>query len=36
MNRRVKVMQKGDKGLLQIEFYGREDLQELANRLSQR
>ncbi len=36
MNRRVKVIQKGDKGLLQIEFYGREDLRELANRLSPR
>ena len=36
LNRRVKVIQKGDKGLLQIEFYGQEDLQELANRLSPR
>ena len=34
--RRVKVAEKGDKGVLQIEFYGREDLQELANRLAPR
>lgn len=36
MNRRVKVAAKGENGTLQIEFYGREDLQELANRLAPR
>ena len=31
-----RLRKKGDKGVLQIEFYGREDLQELANRLAPR
>ena len=31
--RRVKVLDKGNKGILQLEFYDQEDLRQLANRL---
>lgn len=36
LGRRVKVAAKGEKGSLQIEFYGEDDLRDLANRLAPR
>lgn len=34
--RKVKVVDKGNKGVLQLEFYGQEDLRQLANMLGGR
>ncbi len=34
LGRRVRVSDKGDKGVLQVEFYSKEDLIALANRLA--
>ena len=34
LGRKVRVLNKGDKGLLQLEFYGESDLTALANLLA--
>ena len=34
LGRKVRVLNKGENGVLQIEFYGKDDLQALANRVA--
>ena len=34
LGRKVRVLNKGDNGILQIEFYGKDDLQALANQVA--
>ncbi len=34
LGRKVRVINKGDNGVLQIEFYGKEDLQTIANQVA--
>ena len=36
LHRKVKILSEGEKGSLQIEFYSREELRDLAERLAGR
>ena len=36
LHRKVKIVSDGEKGTLQVDFYGKEELRELAERLTGR